>query len=64
MERDYVLLATITALVMIFLPVVLYLTFQNIGYDSRWLSITYIAFFLVSIIIIIAWRIKTKKLPF
>jgi hypothetical protein len=55
-------LAAVGVLVMIALQVIFYFIFQNIGYDSYWLSLNLIAFILVFIIVVIAWRIIPKKL--
>jgi hypothetical protein len=55
-------LAAVGAFVMIALQVIFYFIFQNIGYDSYWLSLNLIAFILVFIIVVIAWRIIPKKL--
>jgi hypothetical protein len=56
-------LAAWIVLIAIVLQVVFYFVFQNIGYDTYWLSINLIAFILLLIVFIIAWRIITKKLP-
>ena len=55
-------LAAWVVLIAIVLQVIFYFVFQNIGYDTYWLSINLIAFILVLIIFIIVWRILTKKL--
>lgn len=55
-------LAAVAALVMIFLQAVFYFVFQTVGYDSYWLSITLVAFILVFVILIIAWRIVSKRM--
>jgi hypothetical protein len=55
-------LAAFGVLVMIILQVIFYFVFQHIGYDSYWLSISIIAFILVFIIFIVAWRIVARKL--
>ena len=54
--------AAIAALVMIAVSAVLYLIFQVIGYNSYLLSINIIALILVFVILIIVWRILSKKL--
>jgi len=54
--------AAIVSLVMIAVSAVLYLIFQVIGYDSYLLSINLIALILVFVILIIVWRILSKKL--
>jgi len=47
---------------MIALQFIFYFVFQNVGYDSYLLSLNLIAFILVLIIFIIAWRILPRKL--
>jgi hypothetical protein len=55
-------LAAVGVLIMIALQLIFYFVFQNIGYDSYLLSLNLVAFILVLIIFIIAWRIIPKKL--
>lgn len=53
-------LAAVAALLMVFLSVIFYILFQNVGYDSFWLSITNIAAILVLGLIVVLWRILKK----
>jgi Na+/proline symporter len=55
-------LAAVAVLVMVVLSAVFYFVFQTVGYDSYWLSVTLIAFILLFIILIVVWRIMSKKL--
>jgi hypothetical protein len=57
-------LAAFGAFVMIALQVIFYFIFQNIGYDSYWLSITLTISILAFIILRIIWRFTTNKFPF
>ena len=54
-------LAAVGVLLIIALQLIFYFIFQNVGYDSYWLSLTLIAFILILIIVIIIWRILPKK---
>ena len=55
-------LAAVGVLLIIALQLIFYFIFQNVGYNSYWLSLTLIAFILILIIVIIIWRILPKKL--
>ena len=57
-------LSAVGVLVVIPLHLIFYVTFQNIGYDSFWLSIAAIIFILAIICLNLALRIMGKKFIF